>query len=153
MIAWEARARTYAAALPAPLPGWEAQPPTTRVQNSAVAGREVVGYRIYRTGSHGAGLNSVGIGIFNNPDGTAPYPIDIWRNEAQRKEKGWTMLKLAGRDAMEGKDGSISSLWFFLAKNNLFVSLTWQEPHMTREKTLEVLKTVDFARIEALAGK
>lgn len=157
MIAWEARARTYAAALPAPLAGWEAQPLVTRVQNSAVAGREVTAYRIYRIGFHPAGLNSVTVSIYNNPDGTAGYPIEIWNSEAKRKETGATMLKLAGRDAMEtrraGGTAETGLTLSFLTRNNLFVSVSWQEPHMTRDKALEYVKALDFAKIEALATK
>ena len=158
LAAWEARAKTYAAALPEPLAGWQAQPLQTSVSNSAMAGREVTAYRIYRIGSHPAGLNSVTISISNNPDGTARYPIELWNSEAKRKEADWTMLKLAGRDALEGKSagGTASETMrtlYFLTRNNLFVSVTWQEPHMTRDKALEYVKALDFARIEALASK
>lgn len=157
MIAWEARAKAYAAVLPVPLSGWEAQPVATRVQNSAVAGREVTAYRIYRTGFHPAGLNSVTVSISNNPDGTAGYPIEIWNSDAKRKEAGATMLKLAGRDAMETKRASGTAetgfTLSFLTRNNLFVSVSWQEPHMTRDKALEYVKALDFGKIEALVTK
>ena len=155
MIAWEARVRTYAAALPEPLPGWTPQPPATRVENSAMMGREVTAYRIYRIGSHPAGLNSVDISISNNPDGTARYPIELWNSAAKRKEAGATMLKLAGRDAMESKSPAAEAIKsiYFLTKSNLFVSVTWQEPHMTRDKSLEYVKVLNFAKIEALATK
>jgi hypothetical protein len=158
MIAWEARAKAYAAALPAPLPGWEAQPLITRVQNSAIAGREVSAYRIYRIGFHPVGLNSVTASIYNNPDGTAAYPIEIWNSEAKRKEAGATMVKLAGRDAMETKSagGTTNETGWtlsFMTKNNLFVTVSWQEPHMTRDKAIEYVKALDFTKIEALVTK
>ena len=47
---------------------------------------------------------------------------------------------------------TIKSL-YFLTKNNLFVSVTWQEPHMTRDKALEYVKALSFAKIEALVTK
>ena len=155
LAAWEARAKTYAAVLPAPLAGWQAQPPETRVSNSAMSGREVTAYRIYRIGSHPAGLNSVTVSISNNPDGSARYPIELWNDEAKHKETGWTMLKLANRDAMEGKSAASASILsiYFLTRNNLFVQVSWQEPHMTREKALEYVKALDFAKIEALVTK
>lgn len=155
MVAWEARAKTYTTALPDPLPGWTPQPPATRVENSAMTGREVTAYRIYRIGSHPAGLNSVSVSIANNPDGTPRYPIELWNSEAKRKEAGWTMLKLAGRDAMEGKSpaGEAIKSIYFLTKNNLFVSVTWQEPHMSRDKALEYVKALNFSKIEALVTK
>lgn len=158
MAALEARAQTYVAVLPEPLPGWTPQPPAMRVSNSAMAGREVTAYRIYRIGSHPTGLNSVSVSIINNPDGTPSYPIELWNSEAKRNEAGATMLKLNGRDAMETKraggtaNETIRSL-YFLTKNNLFVSVTWQEPHMTRDKALEYVKALNFARIESLVSK
>jgi hypothetical protein len=158
MIAWEARAKAYGAALPAPLAGWEPQPISTRVQNSAIAGREVTAYRIYRTGFHPAGLNSVTISIYNNPDGTPGFPIEMWNDEVKRKAGNSTMVKHAGRDAMETKTTSANVAetgWTisFLTKNNLWVTVTWSEPHMTRDKALEYVKALDFAKIEALASK
>ena len=158
MAALEARAQTYTTALPEPLPGWTPQPPAMRVSNSAMAGREVTAYRIYRIGSHPAGLNSVTVSIINNPDGTPSYPVDLWTSEAKRNEAGATMLKLNGRDAMETRraggttNETIKSL-YFLTKNNLFVSVTWQEPHMTRDKALEYVKALNFGKIEALVTK
>jgi hypothetical protein len=40
-----------------------------------------------------------------------------------------------------------------MTKNNLFVTVSWQEPHMTRDKAMEYVKALDFTKIEALVTK
>ncbi|MGE0420945.1 MAG: hypothetical protein AB7O88_01695 [Reyranellaceae bacterium] len=151
IVAWKARAATYAAALPEPLPGWTATKPGIEASNSPM--NKVVGaYRHYRLGQHTANLDSVMIAIHNNPDGSARYPIALWKDEAKRKAKGWTMTKAAGRDALEGKNSKSTEL-YFLMSNNLFVKLSWQEGNLPRAKVDEYLKVIDFAKIEKLAPK
>jgi hypothetical protein len=151
LAGWRARASTYAAALPEPLPGWTATKPGIEASNSAM--NRVVGtYRHYRLGKHTANLDSLMIAINNNPDGSARYPIDLWKDEAKRKAKGWTMTKVAGRDALEGKNSKSTEL-YFLMSNNLFVKLSWQDAHLPRAKMEEYLKVLDFAKIEKLASK
>jgi hypothetical protein len=151
VAAWRARASTYAAALPEPLPGWTATKPGIEASNSAM--NKVVGaYRHYRLGKHTANLDSVMIAINNNPDGSARYPIDLWKDDAKRTAKGWTKTKVAGRDAMEGKNSKSTEL-YFLMSNNLFVKLSWQEAHLPRARMEEYLKVLDFAKIEKLASK
>jgi hypothetical protein len=152
MAAWKARAEAYAAALPEALPGWKANDRQTVVQNSAMAGREVTGYRIYRLGQNPANLDSVNIAIANNPDGSARYPIENWRDEAKRTAAKMTMTKVAGRDAMEGKSGDITTIWFLMS-NNLFVGVSWQEAHVKREQVDAYIKAIDFAKIEKLVSK
>jgi len=68
------------------------------------------------------------------------------------------MVKLAGRDAMETKSagGTTNETGWtlsFMTKNNLFVTVSWQEPHMTRDKAMEYVKALDFTKIEALVTK
>ena len=152
MAGWEARATAYAAALPEALPGWKANERQTVVQNSAMSGREVTGYRIYRLGQYPANLDAISIYIRNNPDGSPRYPIDNWRDEAKRNAASMKMVKAGGRDAMEGKSGDITTIWF-LMPNNLFVGLSWQETHVKREQVDAYIKAIDFAKIEALASK
>ena len=152
MAAWQARATAYAAALPEALPGWKANDRETVVQNSSVSGREVTGYRLYRLGQNPANLDAINIYISNNPDGSARYPIENWRDEAQRTAANMKMVKSGGRDAMEGKSGDITTIWFLMS-NNLFVGLSWQETHVKRDQVDAYIKAIDFARIEKLASK
>ncbi|MBX3501281.1 MAG: hypothetical protein KF889_17720 [Alphaproteobacteria bacterium] len=114
--------------------------------------RIVGAYRHYRLGKHPARLDSVMIAINNNPDGSARYPIDLWKDDAKRTARGWSKTKVAGRDAMEGKSGATTEL-YFLMPNNLFVKLSWQEAHLPRARMEEYLKAIDFAKIEKLASK
>ncbi len=152
MAAWQKRAEAYGAALPDARAGWTAAKPETEVSDSAMSGRVVSGFRQYRLGKHTANLDSIMIAVANNPDGTARYPIELWNDEAKRTAKGFTRKQVGGRDAMEGKSGAITELWFLLP-NNLFVSVSWQEPHVPRDQVDAYVKAIDFAKIGALASK
>ncbi|MGE0420946.1 MAG: LCCL domain-containing protein [Reyranellaceae bacterium] len=154
MAGWMARAESYAAALPEPLPGWTALKAVADASNSAMAGRYVSGFRQYRLGKHPAHLDSLSIGIANNPDGSARYPIEFWNDPAKATAEGYKKVRVAGRDAMEfTKKGGDTTDLFFLMPNNLFVTVSWQEAHLPRARMEEYLKVLDFAKIEKLASK
>lgn len=158
-IAWEARAKTYAPFLPEPLQGWkagdrksEASPPSPFDEGIVSASR------YYELGFDPVSRNRVQIAIYNKPDGSPSSAIQAWRDPAKRKwDDGtvFTMTKIAGRDAMEGKPAAGGGgTIYFLLKNNLFVTVSWQEyGGVTRAHAEEYLKKLDLAKIEALAAK
>lgn len=158
-IAWEARAKTYAPFLPEPLQGWkagerksEASPPSPFDEGIVSASR------YYELGFDPVNRNRVQIGIYNKPDGSPSGAIQAWRDPAKRKwDDGtvFTMTKINGRDAMEGKPaaGGAGTIYFLL-KNNLFVTVSWAEyGGVTRAHAEEYIKKLDLAKIEALAAK
>lgn len=159
-IAWEARAKTYAPFLPEPLQGWkagdrksEASPPSPFDEGIVSASR------YYELGFDPVNRNRVQIGIYNKPDGSPSGAIEPWRDPAKRKWPDgtvFTMTKIGGRDAMEGKpeSGSGGGTIYFLLKNNLFVTVSWAEyGGVTRAHAEQYLKKLDLAKIESLTAK
>jgi hypothetical protein len=158
-IAWEARAKTYAPFLPEPLQGWkagerksEASPPSPFDEGIVSASR------YYELGFDPVNRNRVQIGIYNKPDGSPSSAIQAWRDPAKRKwDDGttFTMTKIDGRDAMEGKPAAGGGgTIYFLLKNNLFVTVSWAEyGGVTRAHAEQYLKKIDLAKIEALVAK
>ncbi len=158
-IAWEARAKTYAPFLPEPLQGWkagerksEASPPSPFDEGIVSASR------YYELGFDPVNRNRVQIGIYNKPDGSPSSAIQAWRDPAKRKwDDGttFTMTKIDGRDAMEGKPATGGGgTIYFLLKNNLFVTVSWAEyGGVTRAHAEQYLKKIDLAKIEALVAK
>lgn len=158
IIAWRARAQTYTALLPDPLPGWTAGDRTATAEpDTPFYKGSVAGSRWYATGSDPVHRNRVTISITNRPNGGAGFPIDAWRDPKQRTLQDgtvMTMTKVDGRDAMLGtpSSGKAGTL-FFLLKNDLFVSASWGSVAVTRVDAERYLKTLDFAKIEALVSK
>lgn len=158
-VAWEARAKTYAPFLPEPLQGWkagdrksEASPPSPFDEGIVSASR------YYELGFDPVNRNRVQIGIYNKPDGSPSSAIQAWRDPAKRKwDDGttFTMTKIDGRDAMEGKPAAGGGgTIYFLLKNNLFVTVSWAEyGGVTRAHAEQYLKKIDLAKVEALVSK
>ena len=158
-VAWEARAKTYAPFLPEPLQGWKASDRKSEASPPSPFDEGIVSAsRYYELGSDPVNRNRVQIGIYNKPDGSPSSAIQAWRDPSKRKwDDGttFTMTKIDGRDAMEGKPAAGGGgTIYFLLKNNLFVTISWAEyGGVTRAHAEQYLKKIDLAKIEALAAK
>jgi hypothetical protein len=158
IIAWRARAQTYAALLPEPLPGWTAGEPKADAEpDTPFYKGSISGSRWYATGSDPVSRNRVTIWISNRPNGGPGFPIDSWRDPKQRTLQDGTVMSMTtveGREAMEGKPASgEGGTLYFLLKNDLFVAVSWGSVVVTRADAERYLKTLDFSKIEALASK
>ncbi|MBV9835787.1 MAG: hypothetical protein JO055_15325 [Alphaproteobacteria bacterium] len=158
IIAWKARAETYAALLPDPLPGWKAGDREAKAEGDTPFYKgSVVGSRYYETGFDPVYRNRVVIAISNHPSGRAGFPIDSWRDPNQRKLQDGTIMTMTtvdGRQAMLGTPTTEGAgTLYFLLKNDLFVSVYWGSVAVTRADAERYLKLLDFAKIEALASK
>ncbi len=155
---WQARGTRFAAALPDALPGWEASPRSADIdRDTPFAKGSINGSRWFSRGADPVHRNRIAVRIYNRPNGDTAFPIDEWKDETKRKLQDgstFTMVKIAGRDALENKPASGEGGSFsFLLKNGLFVSVSWGAAVVTRADAEQYAKALNFAKIEALATK